>query len=140
MEPKTILVVDDNRSIVKALELVLSHEGFRVLTAFDGVSALESVVKHKPDLLILDIVMPGMNGYEVCRRLSRYPETADIPVIMLTVTGRVEDDNDPNNPALVNQHVQERMRAYDVGATEFLTKPVVAKEVVERVKQLLHLE
>ena len=137
MQAKRVLVVDDNHSIVKALELVLKHEGFQVFTAFDGMAALESVVKNKPDLLILDIVMPGMDGYEVCRRLSQYPETADIPVIMLTVKGRVEDDTDPNRPALVDQHVRERMRAFDMGATEFMTKPVVAKEVVTRVKQLL---
>jgi DNA-binding response OmpR family regulator len=137
MEPKRILVVDDNRSVVKALELVLTHEGFKVFTAFDGMSALESVVKNKPHLLILDIVMPGMTGYDVCRRLSHHPETANIPVIMLTFKGRLEDDIEPGKPALLNRHLVERNQAYDAGATEFLTKPVIAKEVIMRVKQLL---
>jgi DNA-binding response OmpR family regulator len=139
MQSRRILVVDDNHSIVKALELVLKHEGFQVFTAFDGMSALESVVKNKPHLLILDIVMPGMSGYDVCRRLSQHPETANIPVIMLTFKGRLDDDIDPGKPALLNRHLHERNQAYDAGATEFLTKPVIAKEVVMRVKQLLAL-
>ena len=137
MSAKCILVVDDNRSIVKVLELVLTHEGFEVLTAFDGQAALEAVNNRKPDLIILDIEMPEMSGYEVCRRLSLHAATQNIPVIMLTVKGRIEEDRDPSKRDAVRKHVQERIRAFDVGATDFLTKPVIAKDVVTRVKQIL---
>lgn len=137
METKRILVVDDNRSIVKALEFVLKREGFEVVTAFDGVAALESVAKDKPDLIILDIVMPRMNGYEVCYRLSQRPETENIPVIMLTVRGDLKQDIHQSTPAQIAKHVKERLRAFDLGATEFLTKPVIAKDIVACVKQLL---
>ena len=141
MAAKRILVVDDNRSIVKALELVLKQEGFHVQTAFDGVAALESINQDKPDLIILDIVMPLMNGYEVCRRLSLNPETKNIPVIMLTGTGDVESDNHESAKALIliNQRVRKRRHAFDAGATEFFTKPAIANEIVMRVKQLLGL-
>lgn len=139
MAAKRILVVDDSRSIVKALELVLRHEGFEVLTAFDGPGALESVAKHRPDLIVLDIVMPGMSGYEMCQRLSQRPATENIPVIMLTVKGGYEKDDDTSAPEQIARHVRERLRAYDMGAIEFLTKPVIAKKVVARVKQILAL-
>jgi two-component system alkaline phosphatase synthesis response regulator PhoP/two-component system response regulator VicR len=130
-----ILVVDDNRSVVRIIQVLLQKEGFEVLTAFDGLEALQKAQEEKPDLIILDVVMPKMDGYEVCRLLQDDPDTAAIPVLMLTVKGQV-DDPDLDERAL-EMGIQERMDGYDAGALEFLSKPIKAKELLDRVKTLL---
>ncbi|HLF29298.1 MAG TPA: response regulator [Anaerolineae bacterium] len=132
-----ILVIDDNRSLVRLIEGILRKEGYQVRTAFDGLDGLEKAQKEKPDLLILDIVMPLMDGYEVCRLLQQNPDTASIPVLMLTVKGQVDDPHLSEDT--LGSHIQERMAGYEVGAAEFLSKPVKAKELVDRVKKLLWL-
>lgn len=138
MPAKTrILVVDDNRSIVRIIEGVLIHEGYQVVTAYDGVEALDKARLHKPDLIVLDIVMPNMDGYEACRRLQSDKLTMHIPVLMLTVKGNIEDDPRPDSLREWQAKVQERMRGFDVGAVEFMSKPVKAKELVARVKAVL---
>ena len=119
MDPKArILVIDDQKRTVKAIQRILQKEGYEVLTAFDGDTGLKKARKEEPDLIILDILMPGMNGYEVCYHLQRHPGTARIAVLMLTGTG-------------------EREASLDVGALEFLNKPVKMKELLNRVKGLL---
>ena len=130
-----ILVVDDNRSIVRLIEALLHKEEFEVFTAFDGLEGLEKAQKEKPDLVILDIVMPKMDGYEVARVLQSDPETAAIPILMLTVKGQV-DDPDLDARAL-EAAIRERMNGYEAGAIEFLSKPIKAKELLNRVKALL---
>ena len=130
-----ILVVDDNRSVVRIIQVLLQKEGFEVLTAFDGLEALQKAQEEKPDLIILDVVMPKMDGYEVCRLLQDDPDTAAIPVLMLTVKGQV-DDPDLDERAL-DTGIQERMEGYEAGAIEFLSKPIKAKELLDRVKTLL---
>lgn len=130
-----ILVVDDNRSVVRIIQVLLQKEGFEVLTAFDGLEALQKAQEEKPDLIILDVVMPKMDGYEVCRLLQDDPDTAAIPVLMLTVKGQV-DDPDLDERAL-DTGIQERMDGYEAGAIEFLSKPIKAKELLARVKTLL---
>lgn len=130
-----ILVVDDNRSVVRIIQVLLQKEGFEVLTAFDGLEALQKAQEEKPDLIILDVVMPKMDGYEVCRLLQDDPDTAAIPVLMLTVKGQV-DDPDLDERAL-DTGIQERMDGYEAGAIEFLSKPIKAKELLDRVKTLL---
>ncbi len=132
-----ILVIDDNRALVRIIEAVLQRHGFEVLTAFDGEEGLAQARKTKPDLVILDIVMPGLNGYQVCRRLQSDPSTVHIPVLMLTVKGQIQEDPRPWEKRDQYSRIQERMAGYDAGAVEFLSKPVTAKELVERVKSLL---
>src|SRR5215208_6989007 len=82
--PKKILAVDDERHIVRLVEVNLARAGYNVVTAFDGREALQKVEAEKPDLVVLDVMMPFMDGFEVLRNLKANPETADIPVIMLT--------------------------------------------------------
>ena len=130
-----ILVVDDNRSLVRIIQGLLQKEGFEVLTAFDGLEALQKAREEKPDLIILDVVMPRMDGYEVCRLLQDDPDTAAIPVLILTVKGQV-DDPDLDDQALKSR-IQEQMDGYEAGAVEFLSKPIKAKELLDRVKTLL---
>jgi CheY-like chemotaxis protein len=132
-----ILVVDDNRSIVRTLELVLQHQGYRVLTAYDGYEALEQASRAKPDIILLDVVMPGMDGYEVCRLLHAQPGTKDTRVIFLTVKGRMDLPEEPKFRRVVEQNVADRVQGFDVGAVGFISKPVSAKEVVAEVRRVL---
>jgi DNA-binding response OmpR family regulator len=129
-----ILVVDDNHSIVRLVEALLQREGFEVLTAFDGLEGLQKAREEKPDLIILDIIMPRMDGYEVARLLQDSPDTAAIPILMLTVKGQVDDPSLGDDVLKVG--VQERMDGYEAGAVEFLSKPIRAKELLSRVKAL----
>ena len=133
-----ILVVDDNRSLVRVIEGVLQKNGFQVLTAFDGEEGLRQAKAEKPDLIILDIVMPRMDGYQVCRALQDDPDTSAIPVLMLTVKGQVDDPD--LDEASVRSGIEERMAGFDVGALDFLSKPVKANELLERVRNLLLLD
>ena len=133
-----ILVVDDNRSLVRVIEGVLQKNGFQVLTAFDGEEGLRQAKAEKPDLIILDIVMPRMDGYQVCRALQDDPNTSAIPVLMLTVKGQVDDPD--LDEASVRSGIEERMAGFDVGALDFLSKPVKANELLERVRNLLLLD
>ena len=136
MDTKThILVVDDNRSLVRIIQGLLQKEGHEVLTAFDGVDGLQKAREEKPDLIILDVVMPRMDGYEVCRLLQDDPGTAAIPILMLTVKGQV--DGPDLDEQTLETGIRERMEGYEAGAVEFLSKPIKAKELLERVKTLL---
>jgi DNA-binding response OmpR family regulator len=141
MSPGTprILVVDDNESVVRIVEGVLRKEGFQVLTAFDGIVGLEKAIREMPDLVILDIEMPRMNGYEVCRRLQRSEDTAHIPVLMLSVRGQVDTKSNIDGRTM-DMRVRERNKGYEVGAIEFISKPVKAKALVEQVKKLLWID
>lgn len=121
LSPRTILVVDDEPAITKLLRLVLEAEGHRIVTAPDGRAALDRVAEEPPDLVILDIDMPEMGGYEVCRRLKSVPATRLLPILVLTGTGAAN----------------ARLRAWDLGADEFLTKPFQSLEVVCRCRSLL---
>ena len=135
---KRVLIVDDDRSVVRMLQLVLQQAGFQVLTAFDGHEGLRKAWEERPDLIILDIVMPEIDGYRVCRALQSKPETENIPVLMLTVKGQVDSTKEQNS-ILVSRRIQERLAGYDAGATEFLSKPLKAAEVVAQVKKILGL-
>ncbi len=127
-----ILVVDDNVSLVRMLEGVLRRNDFDVAVAYDGVEALQQVKAQQPDLIVLDIVMPRLNGYEVCRLLHNKPETAAIPVILLTVKGQVDDPD--LDQAGLEARIAEQMVGYEVGAVDFIPKPVKAVELLERIK------
>lgn len=115
---ETILIVDDERRLVSLLESYLKQEGFRVATAYNGVEALQVVRKTNPDLIILDIMMPRMDGYEFMRQHRKEKNT---PIIMLTA--RVEDD--------------EKIIGLELGADDYVTKPVRPRELVARVRSVL---
>jgi len=136
MNNARILVVDDNQSLVHILERLLEKEGYAVLTAFDGWQGLKLARQEKPDLVILDIIMPGLDGYQVSRRLQADPQTCAIPVLMLTVMGRVESET-VDSPGRYQVRIHQRLEGFDAGALEFISKPVKAKELLQRIRTLL---
>jgi PAS domain S-box-containing protein len=122
--PPRILIVDDERHNRQLMEIMLTQEGFHLLTAASGEEALAMVAEEPPDLILLDIMMPGMDGYEVAGRIKGNLATKDIPVIMITALG---DRN-------------ARMHGLEAGAEDFLTKPVDRAELCVRVRNLLRLK
>jgi two-component system cell cycle response regulator len=119
-----ILVVDDIPANVKLLEVRLLAEYFEVLTASNGEDAIETCENGKVDVVLLDVMMPGMDGFEVCRRLKADPATAHIPVVMITALGETSD----------------RVNGLEAGADDFLTKPVNDLQLMTRVKSLVRLK
>ncbi len=119
-----ILVVDDVPANVRLLEVRLLAEYFEVLTATNGPDAIETCENGKVDVVLLDVMMPDMDGFEVCRRLKRDPATAHIPVVMITALDQVSD----------------RVRGLEAGADDFLTKPVNDLQLMTRVKSLVRLK
>jgi len=117
----TVLVVDDDAFIRRPLELILSEEGFRPVLASDGDDCLTLIDRDRPDLIILDVMMPGRDGFEVCDTIKRDPHLADIPVILLSARGRESD----------------RARGMSVGAADFFTKPYSPSELIRRLRGLL---
>jgi twitching motility two-component system response regulator PilG len=113
----TILIVDDSPTVRKILSLTLEKEGYKVVAANDGDQALVALGKMLPDLIFLDITMPNMDGYEVCRRIKKNPKTASVPVVMLSGKDGFFD----------------KMRGRMAGATEYLTKPFQAPDVLKSV-------
>ncbi len=118
---QTILVVDDEQNIIDFIRLGLRYEGARVEAAMDGFAALEAARRIKPNLIVLDIMLPGIDGLEVCRRLRAQEFTADIPILMLTA----KDD------------VRDRVAGLETGADDYLTKPFSFEELLARVKAIL---
>jgi CheY-like chemotaxis protein len=131
-EKQRILVVDDNRALLLVAQRVLQKVGFDVLTASDGLDGLEKAQAEKPDLIILDISMPVMDGYEVCRKLKSDPGTAYIPIIILSAKGEIDEKR--TAPAV---GLKEVYSAYNLGANNFLTKPVTADALLDAVKKEL---
>jgi len=118
-----VLVVDDLPQNVRLLEAVLSPKGFRVATASSGEEALDVLSQEHPDLVLLDILMPGMDGYEVCRRIRQDPGTAFLPVIMITASGE-----------------EQKLRAIESGADDFVNKPFDQAELLARVRSLVRVK
>jgi DNA-binding response OmpR family regulator len=116
-----ILVVDDEIYIVHILDFSLGMEGYEVITALDGEEALRKASETKPDLIVLDIMMPKMDGYETCKALKADEATKDIPVILLSAKGRNVD----------------MQTGYDVGADEYITKPFSPRKLVDRINTML---
>ncbi|MDX1396399.1 MAG: response regulator transcription factor [Gemmatimonadota bacterium] len=116
-----ILVVDDEPDILSVLVYHLSREGYRVTTAVNGQGALATAETDRPDLIILDLMLPGMDGYEVLQRLRRDERTQAIPIILLTA----------------RREEEERVKGFEVGADDYITKPFSARELALRVEALL---
>ncbi|PYM75184.1 MAG: adenylate/guanylate cyclase domain-containing response regulator [Candidatus Rokuibacteriota bacterium] len=122
--PEKILVVDDVPVNVKLLADLLTIKGYAVVTAANGAEALARVEKDRPGLVLLDVMMPGMSGYDVCRKIRENPATAMLPIIMVTAL-------DPT---------QERVKGIEAGADDFLSKPINQPELLARVKSLLRIK
>ena len=123
-DQEKILIVDDNRPNVELLQAHLESAGYNVVAAYGGEEALQKVEKEKPDLILLDIMMPRMSGYEVCRRLKADPKSKVIPIVMVTALNELEDVE----------------KGVDVGADDFLMKPINKLELIARVKSMLRVK
>ncbi|SEO70571.1 response regulator transcription factor [Aquisalimonas asiatica] len=119
--PKRILIVDDEPNIVLSLEFLMKKNGYDVETATDGEQALTAVDRHRPDLVLLDVMMPRKDGYQVCQILRENADYADMRIVMLTAKGRDV----------------EREKGLSLGADDYITKPFSTQDVVDKVGELL---
>jgi len=119
--PDRILIVDDQAELLLTLQACLEQEGFECVTATDGVAGLRLAHIQRPDLVVLDLVLPGLNGHDVCRRLRQERATERVPIIMMTGVGN---------------HV-DRIVGLELGADDFITKPFELRELVARVRAVL---
>jgi len=118
---RKILVVDDEVAIVRVLKDRLEMEGFEVLTAYDGSEGVEIARKEQPDLIIMDITMPNMDGLNAAKLLRESPETAHIPIVMLTARGQESDEQ----------------AGYQAGAVRYFTKPFSTRQLVREIRSIL---
>ena len=118
---KTILVIEDERDLAELIAFNLEKEGYRPLISFDGVSGLEAARSNHPDLILLDLMLPGLMGTEICKLLKKNEKTAAIPIIMLTAKGEEID----------------RVVGFEVGADDYMVKPFSTRELLLRVKAVL---
>lgn len=116
-----ILIVDDEKDIVKMLDYNLKKEGFRTVSCYDGEDTLDTVVRERPSLIILDLMLPGMDGLEVCKALKKEAKTSVIPIIMLTAKSQEVD----------------KVIGLELGADDYITKPFSPRELIARVKAIL---
>lgn len=120
--PRRILLVDDEPNIVKIISRRLVAEGFEVLVAMDGEAALEKAKGERPDLILLDVMLPKISGYEVCRQLKQDAQYRKIPIIMLTALAQDTDEE----------------FGFEVGTDAYLRKPFRAQQLLDKIKHLLH--
>lgn len=117
----SVLLIEDEPNIIEAIRFILSRDGWRVDTHSDGRSAVDAVRSRKPDLIVLDVMLPNRSGYDILNELRADPEFVDLPVLMLTARGQKKD----------------RELAEKLGASRFMTKPFSNGEVLETVRQLV---
>ena len=117
----TILIVEDDEDMNELLRIVLNQAGYRTICASDGEEALELAVKEKPDLVLLDIMLPRLDGVEVCRRLSSMENTRNVPIIMLTI----------------KRELSTKLSCYIAGAKRYITKPFGIEEILSEIKNTL---
>lgn len=122
MRQHRIVVADDDPIVIRFLEAIFRDEGFEVHHAEDGEKALRVIRETRPDLVILDLVMPYHDGFEVCQRIRSAAETANVPVIILSM----------------KEKEQDALRAFEAGADDFIRKPFNALELVARARKLMH--
>lgn len=118
---QTILVIEDEKDLAELIAFNLEREGFRAVTAHDGLNGLDQVSRIKPDLVVLDLMLPGMLGTELCKTMKRNEKTAAIPVLMLTAKGEEID----------------KVVGFEVGAEDYVVKPFSTRELMLRVRALL---
>ncbi|MDA7425591.1 response regulator transcription factor [Thalassococcus lentus] len=118
--PGSVLLIEDEPNIIEAISFILSRDGWRVDTHSNGIDAVDIVRQKAPDVLILDVMLPGRSGYDILRDLRDDPQTADLPVLMLTARGQAKD----------------RELAERTGANQFMTKPFSNAEVLDAVRAL----
>ncbi|MCK4794739.1 MAG: response regulator [Desulfobacteraceae bacterium] len=117
---KTVLICDDEPYILESIRYLVKKEGYEVLTAEDGLTGLDLAISEMPDLLLLDVMMPNMSGYEVCRELKSDEKTRDIHIIMLTARGQERD----------------REGGMEAGAYEYMIKPFSTRKLRNKIKEL----
>jgi DNA-binding response OmpR family regulator len=122
--PSRILIAEDEPSIVASLDFLMRHAGFETRIARDGTAAIAALGEFRPHLVLLDVMLPGRSGYDVCRAIRSDPATAATRVLMLTARGSANDAT----------------RGADAGADEYMTKPFSTKDLVRRVQELLAQE
>lgn len=121
MNKGTILIIDDEKDLLELVRYNLEKEGYEAICATDGITGVEIAVKHRPDLIVLDVMMPGMDGLEVCRKLRADTRTSQVPVLMLTA--RVSE--------------ADRVVGLEMGADDYVTKPFSPRELLARIKAIL---
>ncbi len=119
----TVLIVDDNAQNIELLQAFLESMPLRIVTAIDGIDALEKVAEHHPDLILLDVMMPRMSGFQVCKNLKTDPKTKDIQILMVTALNELGDIE----------------QASECGTDDFVSKPINKLELLTRVKSLLRV-
>ncbi|MCD6379348.1 response regulator [bacterium] len=122
MPERKVLVVDDEENITQILEFSIAAEGYEVVTASNGEEAIEKARKEQPNLIILDIMMPKVDGYEACRVIKSNPLTKKIPVILLTAKGR---------------EIDKRL-GFEVGADDYIVKPFSPSKLIEKINEYLY--
>ena len=116
-----IFVIDDDPELLMMVGMILRRAGHETILASDSVEGAERLIKEKPDLLILDLMMPHMSGFEVCRKIRSTPDVSELPIMILTA--RIQEN--------------DREAAFESGATDYMTKPITSRQLTSRVQQLL---
>ncbi len=117
-----ILVVDDSRTVVHGLRSVLEQDGYHVMEAYDGMTAIELAKAHKPDLILMDVIMPGLNGFQATRKIRKDPSTHTIPIIIISAT----------------EQPTEQFWLTKLGANDFLGKPIIRGDLFNKVESHLY--
>ena len=121
MPNKTILIADDEPYLIRSLSYVLQREGYHVESAVDGQEAMSKIETLRPDLVFLDLMLPRLDGFQICRRVKERPDLRSTYVIILTAKGQQED----------------RQKGFQAGADAFMTKPFSPKEIIDKLRQIL---